>query len=166
VSRLPYVNAIRTGRYMYRLKEFHDRYDSHVIRIAPDHLTFTDSSAWKDIYQRKQAETDFPKHHVWLRPMVNGVSSLLHANDDDHSRMKRVLGHAFSTKALRGQEEFVHRYVDLFVQRMKESIAAGENVMDIGKWYGWTTVGCCFPIFFHLWLFHSLLSCLWFSNRN
>lgn len=140
MSRIPYVMAVRRGQYVYRVKELHDRYDSHVIRIAPDQLTFTDGSVWRDVYQRKQGETDFPKHHVWLRPMVNGVNSLLHAADDDHSRMKRVLGHAFSAKALRGQEEFVHQYVDLFVQRMKETIASGENILDVVKWYGWLTV--------------------------
>lgn len=80
--------------------------------------------------------------------MVNGVNSLLHAPDEDHARMKRVLGHAFSAKALRGQEEFVHEYVDLFVQRMKESIAAGENILDVVKWFGWITASP--PSLFHV----------------
>lgn len=65
MSRIPYVMAVRKGRYVYRVKEFHDRYNSHVVRVAPDHLTFTDGTAWRDVYQRKQGETDFPKHHVW-----------------------------------------------------------------------------------------------------
>lgn len=143
ISRIPYAINIRNGRMVFRAQEFHNRYNSHVVRVAPNELFFTDGAAWRDAYQRHgrhQQEPAFQKHDAWLRPMVNGAWSLLHAPDADHARYKRLLNHAFSEKALRGQEKFVQEYVDLLVRRLKESIEAGENMVDIVKWYSWTVV--------------------------
>ncbi|KXJ84965.1 hypothetical protein Micbo1qcDRAFT_113250, partial [Microdochium bolleyi] len=50
-----------------------------------------------------------------------------------HRRMRRVLAHAFSEKALRGQEELVKSYVDLFVKRIGEQATTGP--INIALWY-------------------------------
>ena len=126
---------------MFKAEQFHNYYNSPVVRVAPNELFFTDGAAWKDAYQRRghhHEEAAFAKHDVWLRPMVNDAWSLLHAPDADHQRYKRLLNHAFSERALRGQEPFVKEYVDLLVRRLKESIEAGVTVVDIVKWYSWT----------------------------
>jgi hypothetical protein len=48
--------------------------------------------------------------------------------------MRRNLAHAFSDKALRGQESLIQSYVDLLVQRMGEHAAQAKH-MDIMTWY-------------------------------
>jgi hypothetical protein len=48
--------------------------------------------------------------------------------------MRRNLAHAFSDKALRGQESLIQSYVDLLVQRMGEHAAQGKDI-DIMTWY-------------------------------
>jgi hypothetical protein len=48
--------------------------------------------------------------------------------------MRRNLSHAFSDKALRGQESLIQSYVDLLVQRLGEHAAKDESV-DIMTWY-------------------------------
>jgi len=48
--------------------------------------------------------------------------------------MRRSLSHAFSDKALRGQESLIQSYVDLLVQRLGEH-AAEDTDVDIRTWY-------------------------------
>lgn len=139
VSRIPYVLALRKGRFVHSVKDFHDKY-GHIVRVAPDELTFTAGAAWKDVYQPHQGHKDFPKHHVWLTSMVNGTDSILHAKDADHARIKRLLSHAFSERALRGQEMFVKGSVDLLVRRLKETLETKGDVVDIVSWFNWTVV--------------------------
>ncbi|KAK6214431.1 proteasome component pup2 [Pestalotiopsis sp. IQ-011] len=47
-SRLPYAWGKLHGRATHRSKDLHDRY-GHVVRIAPDILSFTASQAWLDL---------------------------------------------------------------------------------------------------------------------
>jgi cytochrome P450 len=65
---------------------------------------------------------------------VNGTRSLLIADEAAHSRVRRNLSHAFSEKALRGQESIMQSYVDLLVQRLAEHAAEDRNI-DIMTWY-------------------------------
>lgn len=48
--------------------------------------------------------------------------------------MRRNLSHAFSEKALRGQESIMQSYVELLVQRMGEH-AAENKYIDMQTWY-------------------------------
>lgn len=41
------------------------------------------------------------------------------ADDNNHSRQRRTLAHAFSQKALLEQESIIRGYVDLFVAKLK-----------------------------------------------
>ena len=64
---------------------------------------------------------------------VNGVRSILSADEEAHSRMRRNLSHLFSEKSLRQQESLIRGYVDLLVQRMSEHAAQGQE-MDLVRW--------------------------------
>ena len=68
----------------------------------------------------------------------NGVDSLLSANFSDHSRMRRVLDHAFSAKAFKAQEPTVSSYVDNLISRLREQVhGPAEGRVDVVKWYHW-----------------------------
>jgi len=110
------------------------------VRVAPDELTFTDSTVWKDAYQHHHGQREFPKADVWLRDMVNGTRGILYQNDADHTRTKRLLTHAFSERALRGQEHFVKGHVDMLVKRLRDKVEIGEDVVDVVDWMTWTVV--------------------------
>jgi cytochrome P450 len=62
--------------------------------------------------------------------------SLHVSNDSDHTRMRKLIAHAFSEKALREQEPIMQSYTDLFVQRMYERSKEG-NPVNIKKWIYW-----------------------------
>jgi cytochrome P450 len=58
--------------------------------------------------------------------------------------MRRLLSHAFSERALRGQEDLVRKYVDLLISQLprrstKYPSDNGEGIVDIMSWYNYAT---------------------------
>lgn len=74
-----------------------------------------------------------------------GAESIFNAEKDaDHSRMKRVLAHAFSEKALREQEPLIQGYVNLLMISLREVAVTGP--LNIVSWYelvAFDIVGTC-----------------------
>lgn len=63
--------------------------------------------------------------------------SLHVSNDADHTRMRRLIAHAFSDKALRAQEPIMQNYSNLLMTRLDEVAKAG-NSTNIKQWFHWT----------------------------
>ncbi|KAI3318408.1 cytochrome P450 [Xylariaceae sp. AK1471] len=139
MTRLPYALCLRKGRLPQTVKELHDKY-GHIVRIAPDELSFTEGSAWKDIYAPKPGHGPFNKWTTFLNPTVNGYYSVLTApTTEEHARIKRQINHGFSDKALLAQESMFQEHVDLLIHGIREAIRAGKKQQDIFKWYVWAT---------------------------
>ncbi|KAJ5384673.1 hypothetical protein N7517_002584 [Penicillium concentricum] len=127
-----------TGQYHYKLKELHDKYGD-VVRTAPNSLVYRSSQAWKDIYgHRKSGARSFLKDPKFYLQGPRGPN-IVNANDEDHSRERRLLSHAFSEKALREQEGLVQSYVDMLVERLKGEISSSRETVDMSQWYNFTT---------------------------
>jgi cytochrome P450 len=77
---------------------------------------------------------------------------MLDSNDADHTRMRRLLAHAFSDAALREQEPILTQYFDLMVTELSRCCEAGGSV-DMTKWYNCLTFDVigdlCFGESFH-----------------
>ena len=73
------------------------------------------------------------------RGSLTDTKSILVASDADHSRMRRLLSHAFSEKALRGQEAIMQGYVDLLVNKLTEAATSSDPIVDMSMWYAFTT---------------------------
>lgn len=140
VSRLPYVRWVLTGRLPLVVCDLHDRYGD-VVRVAPDELTYRDAQAWKDIYgQRMPTSKNFEKDRKSYTQPLNGVDGIVTANSANHGRQRRVLGHAFSDKALREQEPVLKSYTKLLISRLYAQVyGAADGVVDICQWYNYTT---------------------------
>jgi cytochrome P450 len=69
---------------------------------------------------------------------LTNAENILLANDANHSRHRRLLSHAFSEKALRGQEGVLNHYLDLLIQQLKTKADSGE-VVNLVQWYNFTT---------------------------
>lgn len=135
------MQALQSGNLVYRIKKLHDQYGD-VVRIGPNELSFTNAPAFQDIYGHIAGRQDFVKNPIWMRRQVNGVHSIVSANDEDHSRYRRLLAYAFSDKALRQQEPLLQTYVDLLIKRLHEKTDAsvtGTAVVDIVEWFNFTT---------------------------
>lgn len=142
LSGIPHVLYMRNGHIVKWVQELHNKY-GEVVRLAPDEVSFiSGETAWPDIYGfrtgKYKGTGPYLKDTTWFPPPVNGVYSIIPAGEEDHSRMRRNLSHAFSDKALRSQEELIQGYVDLLVHRLGEHASESRSV-DIMRWYNYTT---------------------------
>ena len=139
ISRIPYVLTLIKGDLTQRTQELHEYYGP-IVRLGPNKLSFIDGQAWHDIYNHHQGRPNFPKNPLWMAPGDNGIHSILSANDADHARYRRLLSHAFSERALRGQEHLLLSYIDLLVRRLRECASFPDTaVVDMVKWLNFTT---------------------------
>jgi cytochrome P450 len=60
------------------------------------------------------------------------------ADDETHSRQRRALSHAFSTKALLEQEYILQGYINKFSACMQNYAKTGEE-FDILDWFAYAT---------------------------
>jgi len=139
---IPYALRMRNGNIVPWIKEQHDKY-GEVVRLAPTEVSFiSGETAWPDIYGfrtgRYKNTGAYLKDRSWFPTPINKVWSIIPANEEDHSRMRRNISHAFSDKALREQETLIQSYVNLLVHRLSENAQEGKDV-DIVRWYTYTT---------------------------
>ena len=91
-----------------------------MVRSHPDELIFISPSAWQDIYVSR---AHLPKCDVGSIRPLNRVPNLgTTTNVEDHGRMKRVLNHAFSDRAMKEQEAVLQKYTSLLVNRLSSQI--------------------------------------------
>lgn len=164
VTQLPYLYHLINGDWVSHLAKLHDQYGP-VVRVGPGDVSFITAGAFKTIYGHKSSGgKDFPKD---LRNYRQGrpVTNLVTANQPDHKRMRRLLSHAFSQKALHSQEDIMRHYVDLFITQLTERAHQGTDV-NLVAWYNFST----FDLIGHLTLGQSF-GCLesgkyhpWVSN--
>ena len=145
-SNLVHVYHSVTGNLSRWTESLHREYGD-TVRSKPNELSFINEAAWKDIYQHRPQMSK----ELYIDP-VNGVHSLLTADDENHTRMRRILAFAFSEKALREQEPILRDYVDLLIQKLREE-SEGGKLVDIVNWYNYTTFDIigdlCFGESFH-----------------
>lgn len=56
-----------------------------------------------------------------------------------HAEQRRTLSHAFSARALRDQEDVVHRYVDLLLKQLNALGTGGRVAMNATEAWNWLT---------------------------
>lgn len=133
---------MRNGDIVPWIQKQHDKYGD-AVRLAPGEVSFISAeTAWSDIYGFRTGKYKhtgaYLKDRTWFQRPLNGVYSIILADEADHSRMRRNLAHAFSDKALRDQEILLQQYVDLLVHRLGEQAAANKPI-DMARWYNFTT---------------------------
>ncbi|KAK9777135.1 putative Isotrichodermin C-15 hydroxylase [Seiridium cardinale] len=138
ITDIPFMVYTARGKWHYRLKELHDQY-GQVVRFAPYDVSFTKADAWQDIYGHKNsgAETFEKDPHMYVDTR-SGHPSIINANRADHKRMRRLMSHAFSEKALRNQEDILKKYVDMLINKLTDLATSGE-ILDLVKWYNFTS---------------------------
>lgn len=120
-----------------QLAELHRRY-GEVVRVSPIQVSFNNPQAWKDIYgHRKTGQLENQKDPTFYK--LAAPSVIVAENSEDHGRQRRIMSHAFSAQALMEQQPIVHKYVDLLIKRLKELTADDGAVVNMVKWYDFTT---------------------------
>lgn len=127
---------ILNGRPHEHIAALHARYGP-VVRISPTQLSYTDPSAWRDIFgHRKQGQAEHPKDPIFHAPFSGNI---IGAERDDHRRFRCLLSHGFSAQAMMNQQPLITQYVDLFIQRLHENCKGGSQKLEMTSWYNWCT---------------------------
>ncbi|KAJ8059496.1 hypothetical protein OCU04_011157 [Sclerotinia nivalis] len=139
-SRLPFAKALIAGTIVHDVENTHRKYGP-VVRIAPNEISFAHNQAWTDIFTVRPGHLPFPKDPIWWARQPGHPESLISAGPEDHARMRKLLHHGFTPRALKMQEPILHKYVGLLVERMskrsKETPDGG--VLDIVPWFNYIT---------------------------
>jgi cytochrome P450 len=104
------------------------------VRVGPYEVSYISEVAEKDIYSSHRASggKQLGKWKFTPPSRIGGIFN--NPSDTDHSRLRRILGVAFSDKAVREREPFLQDYTSLFIKRLKE-LPVGKPV-DIVWWLG------------------------------
>lgn len=121
------------------ITELHRQYGD-VVRVAPDHLSYINPQAWKDIYGHKtpSGTGNLPKDLRYYGPPPTGGVGIISANDADHARLRRNLSHAFSEKALVAQDSMIRSHVELLVEKLRDA-AVGSSSIDMVRMFNFIT---------------------------
>ncbi|KAH7035828.1 cytochrome P450 [Microdochium trichocladiopsis] len=135
-SRIPYSLMVLSGQSHKRILALHLKY-GRIVRIAPDELSFLDEAAWEDIMgHRKRGEGENGKDPEFFKTISHSVIA---SGREDHSRMRRILSHGFSTRSMLDQQPLITQYVDLLLLRLQQNCQDGTATVDMTAWYNWTT---------------------------
>ncbi|KAI1266629.1 cytochrome P450 [Xylariaceae sp. FL1019] len=133
-----------SGRYPTIIHNAHRKYGG-VVRVSPNELSFDTVQAHRDIYSTpSRSKKPFIKDATFYN---NGDVRVLFYEIDavEHAWQRKLLATGFSNAAMRSQEHLIHRYVDLFVQKMGHSSVMsrgkGVNVTETIMWLGFDIMG-------------------------
>lgn len=149
------------GDLPHNIKSIHERYGP-IVRVGPDELSFTDPTAWKDIYTK-----DFLRPYTHRdKPPGKDAENLISASEADHHRFRKVLAPAF-VQTLE-QEAVVQSYVNLLISKLRQIAEIDRSqegaVVDVLKWFNYTTFdiigdliwgssfGCLEAVKYHPWI--------------
>jgi cytochrome P450 len=122
------------------MRDFHTLYGP-IVRIAPNELSYADSTAWKDIYLNRPGQSVFEKNRTWFKKFApDDPDSIMGFDEDVHARYRRAFSNSFSDKSLREQAPVVESYVDLFIRRLKEVSANHKDpkkTIDMNEWFNY-----------------------------
>ena len=124
------------GRLPHQIKSFHECYGP-IVRTAPDELSFTDPTAWRDIY----IPNFIRPRELKSKPPGKNAENLISANELDHTRFRKILAPAFSEKAVHEQEPMILGHIDTLLQKFNQAIrddrSAGDAVVDLLPWFNY-----------------------------
>ena len=135
VSRLPYAFCHVTGKLAVTFHALHREYGP-VVRTAPNELSFIEPAALRAIYaERRKLRPVFRKNYDTFNETRNQIShSVFIARDNDHARMRKIINHAFSDRALRDQEPRIQRHVQTLIQKL-DLEQSRRGILDINEWF-------------------------------
>ena len=113
-----------------------------MVRIGPNHLSFIDPRAWKDIYGSRMHDgkmEDMTKSETFSRVIREMPTSIINANREEHRRFRSALSNGFSDSSMRQQEPLIQKHIDLLLKGLSEECGNGNAIVNMESWYNWTT---------------------------
>ncbi|KAF5493984.1 Cytochrome P450 monooxygenase BOT4 [Colletotrichum fructicola] len=139
-SNILYSWNFMRGRQPYRQLELHEKYAGPVVRVAPNELSFSTSSSWRDIYGPRKGVEPFVKSEFYDGGnfAAESLSIVSERDPRKHAEMRRYLSSAFSDRSLKSQEPLIAESVDKLVDKLEEAgrDAHGTNMV---MWFNLVT---------------------------
>jgi Cytochrome P450 len=136
-TRLPWHWMNLHSRLAWGINALHEKYGP-VVRIAPDELSYTSSSAWKKIYGQRSPE--FPKcldgRGIAPSNTKGGKSIITTVDREAHLELRQILSPAFSERALREQEGYFRLYSEKLISQLQKFSQMGPQ--DMTHWFALT----------------------------
>ncbi|KPM43740.1 Isotrichodermin C-15 hydroxylase [Neonectria ditissima] len=136
-NALPYQYWYMSGHSNKKFLALHQKYGD-VVRVAPNQLSFQNADAWKDIMGHKKGvgTGENGKDPVFYS---KNWGDIIGSYREDHSRMRRILSHGFSTQSMQAQQPLITKYVHLLIRRLHENSFGGTRPINVVAWYNYTT---------------------------
>jgi cytochrome P450 len=115
--------------------------------VSPNELSFASITSWKAIYgQKTHGEPVATKNEFYAMYGSAHKTGCIGSERDPqtHSRMKRTLTSAFSTRALTEQEPVINKCVDEFMDKIGSLKEARERGLDMTHWFEMVAFGWLF----------------------
>ncbi|KAH6674968.1 benzoate 4-monooxygenase cytochrome P450 [Halenospora varia] len=124
------------GRFHVAIDKAHKEFGD-VVRISPNELSFASVESWKAIYGHQVAGRTTMVKSEFYDMYGSGFESLCVGSEREprvHSRMRKSLAPAFSTKALMEQEEIVQSCVNEFMDKLAVE-GTKSTGLNMTKWF-------------------------------
>ncbi|KAI1383399.1 cytochrome P450 [Hypoxylon trugodes] len=139
-TEFPYRWQQVRGRETYILAKLHQKY-GHVVRIAPNDVSYTGPEAWKAIYGHHVTPGgSYLSRNLPAGPDMDayGALGVFNAEGEEHARKRHHFNPAFSDRALREQEPIVMQYINGLMNSFTKKAKTGEPV-DLSQWFDFVT---------------------------
>ncbi|KAI4954248.1 hypothetical protein J4E91_001958 [Alternaria rosae] len=124
----------------------HQKYGP-IIRIAPDEVVTTDTTAIPHIYPVQKALEKTDWYNPWRPSGLNSQPDLFtQTNEKAHTAYRRIVGGVYSLSSILKNEPNLDATLELFLERLG-SFADGNEAFDFGLWlemYSFDSVGVAF----------------------
>ncbi|EMT66818.1 Isotrichodermin C-15 hydroxylase [Fusarium odoratissimum] len=129
---IPGTPSIRNRHiWFWKLQEIY----GPTFRITPNSLLINTPTGLKTIYNNKANVKKAEYYRVYPRN-IHAVTTWNSIDKTTHARKRRVMNHAFSDKALRSCEPFIHsnidRWIELLDQEIREKKWSGS--LNMARW--------------------------------
>ncbi|KAI1121880.1 benzoate 4-monooxygenase cytochrome P450 [Nemania abortiva] len=144
ISNIPYCWWLLGGRQPFKMLELHNKY-GHVVRIAPNEVSFSSAQSWKDIYGSRPGHKTFTKSEFYgTGSFANtGVVSLSNERKPHvHKEMRGYLAGAFSDRSVLEQEAIVAGSIELFL-RLVGYLGSQQKELNMSSALGSLTFDIC-----------------------
>lgn len=110
------------------------------MRVAPNEVSFSTASSWRDIYGPRKGVGTFIKSEFYDGGNFASESLSIVSERDpkSHAEMRKYLSSAFSDRSMKAQEPLIAECADNFIEKLGE---AGKAVggTDMTMWFNLTT---------------------------
>ncbi|KAI4863264.1 isotrichodermin C-15 hydroxylase [Hypoxylon rubiginosum] len=107
-----------------------------VVRIAPNELVFITPQAQTDIYASHTKNLEHFVRTDWLDPGLPENGLTFELDPVKHRMVAKKLSPAFSVNSIKAKEPTLHKYINYFIDKMKE-IGGSKDGVELRTWTDW-----------------------------